>query len=44
LAAFCESLGTKLTSEELEAALLILDESGDGNISYEEFAEWWLDE
>jgi len=44
LAAFCESLGTKLSPEELEAALLILDESGDGNISYEEFAEWWLDE
>jgi hypothetical protein len=44
LAAFCESLGTKLSEEELEAALLILDESGDGCISYEEFAEWWLDE
>ena len=44
LAAFCETLGTKLTPEELEAALLILDESGDGNISYEEFAEWWLDD
>jgi len=44
LAAFCESLGTKLSPDELEAALLILDESGDGNISYEEFAEWWLDE
>jgi Ca2+-binding EF-hand superfamily protein len=37
-------LGTKLKPDELEAALLILDESGDGNISYEEFAEWWLDE
>lgn len=44
LAAFCESLGTKLTEDELEAALLILDESGDGQISYEEFAEWWLDD
>jgi hypothetical protein len=44
LADFCESLGTKLTPEELEAALLILDESGDGQISYEEFAEWWLDD
>jgi hypothetical protein len=44
LAAFCESLGTKLSADELEAALLILDESGDGQISYEEFAEWWLDD
>jgi len=44
LAAFCESLGTKLSPDELEAALLILDESGDGQISYEEFAEWWLDD
>ena len=33
LAAFCESLGTKLSPDELEAALLILDESGDGQIS-----------
>jgi hypothetical protein len=44
LAAFCETLGTKLSPEELEAALLILDESGDGQISYEEFAEWWLED
>lgn len=44
LAAFCETLGSKLSPEELEAALLILDESGDGQISYEEFAEWWLED
>jgi len=36
-------LGTNLNTEELEAALLILDESGDGQISFDEFADWWLD-
>ncbi len=44
LGKFCATLGTVLNEEELEAALLILDESGDGQISFDEFADWWLDD
>jgi hypothetical protein len=37
----CADLGLQLDEEELEAALAILDENGDGSISFEEFYDWW---
>ena len=30
-----------LSSEELEAALSMMDEDGDEEIDFEEFFEWW---
>ena len=38
----CADLGLILDDDELEAALAILDENGDGDISLEEFYDWWL--
>ena len=38
----CADLGLELDDDELEAALAILDENGDGDISLEEFYDWWL--
>jgi hypothetical protein len=38
----CADLGLVLDDDELEAALAILDENGDGDISFEEFCDWWL--
>ena len=37
----CRELGTVLNNEELKAALTLLDSNGDGNISYEEFKNWY---
>jgi len=36
--------GYRLSLEELEMALKRLDDSGDGNIQYEEFLAWWRQE
>jgi ankyrin repeat protein len=38
----CADLGLELDDDELETALAILDENGDGDISFEEFCDWWL--
>ena len=37
----CRELGTVLNNEELKAALTLLDSNGDGNVSYEEFKNWY---
>lgn len=41
LAALCSDLGTTLSRNELEAALVTLDKNGDGAISYDEFVFWY---
>lgn len=41
LAALCRSLGSTLTLNELESALLILDQNGDGKINLQEFLSYW---
>jgi len=41
LAALVASLGTTLTLNELEAALLLLDRNDDGKITFEEFLSWY---
>jgi len=41
LAALCQALGSSLDHNELEAALTLMDTSGDGKISKEEFFGWW---
>lgn len=37
----CRSLGYNLTNSELELDMKLLDLSGDGQISYSEFSDWW---
>jgi Ca2+-binding EF-hand superfamily protein len=41
LAALCQSLGASLTKHELEVALFVLDDDGDGSIKAIEFLRWW---
>ena len=41
LAALCQSLGSPLDYNSLEAAVLLLDKDGNGRIDYVEFANWW---
>lgn len=42
LAALSEELGTKLTEEQLDAALLDLDLNGDGVVDLDEFCRWYF--
>jgi Ca2+-binding EF-hand superfamily protein len=42
LAALCLTLGTTLTRNELETALFLLDKDGNGEVSEEEFLNWYL--
>eukprot|EP01101_Sappina_pedata_P011524 TRINITY_DN7763_c0_g1_i1.p1 TRINITY_DN7763_c0_g1~~TRINITY_DN7763_c0_g1_i1.p1 ORF type:complete len:179 (+),score=85.43 TRINITY_DN7763_c0_g1_i1:31-567(+) len=37
----CEDMGHKLSPQELAVAIKLLDHSGDGKISYDEFSKWW---
>jgi len=37
-----QTLGVHLTTEEIATAFLEIDESGDGEISYEEMIEWLM--
>lgn len=41
LAQLCANLGSNLSHNELEAALFVLDANGDGQVSFEEFLQWW---
>ncbi|KJE93370.1 hypothetical protein CAOG_04169 [Capsaspora owczarzaki ATCC 30864] len=41
LKSLCYDLGHPLSPVELDLALKMLDENGDGKISYNEFAQWW---
>lgn len=41
LAKLTAALGSSLSLNELESALFILDTSGDGKVSLEEFLAWW---
>lgn len=44
---FVELLGTvgpRPTEEEAQLAFTIIDESGTGYVSFDEFARWWLDQ
>jgi len=41
LSRLCADLGCALTRNELEAALVVLDADGDGNISFPEFLSWY---
>eukprot|EP01041_Mallomonas_annulata_P005298 gene5298-10596_t len=41
LAKLCVALGSPLTYDQLEAAVLLLDSNGDGVVEYKEFLEWW---
>jgi EF-hand domain pair len=42
LAKMCLSLGTTLTRNELESALFLLDKDGNGQVSEQEFLDWYL--
>jgi Ca2+-binding EF-hand superfamily protein len=42
LASLCQSLGSPLTLNELESAILVLDVNGDGKITYGEFLKWYV--
>ena len=44
LARLCHSLGSKLTHNELQAAITSLDANRDGYIQEEEFLRWWRGE
>ena len=37
----CTSLGHKLSPAELESAFFILDRSGEGNVSLDDFQQWY---
>lgn len=41
LARLCSDLGTTLSRNELESALVTLDKDGDGAITYDEFVSWY---
>lgn len=41
LAMLTQSLGSKLSLNELESALFLLDTNSDGKIQYSEFLDWW---
>eukprot|EP01038_Epipyxis_sp_PR26KG_P009408 gene9408-12669_t len=41
LAALCQSLGSKLTLNELESAIFLLDRNANGKIEYDEFLQWY---
>lgn len=41
LISLCKSLGAELTRDQAEAAIKMLDKSGDGFVSLEEFTAWW---
>ncbi|PRP84008.1 hypothetical protein PROFUN_08605 [Planoprotostelium fungivorum] len=37
----CYSSGHFLSDRELDSAIAVIDRSGDGKISYDEFVSWW---
>lgn len=41
LAAVCAELGSRLSHQELEGAILTLDCNRNGEVEYEAFVEWW---
>ena len=38
----CEEMGSRLSHNELETALILLDQNGDGQIDWNEFRDWWM--
>ena len=42
--AVCAALGTTLKKNELETAVFIMDKNEDGQISFDEFRNWWVGE
>lgn len=41
LAVLCAELGSRLSHQELEGAILCLDANRNGEVEYEAFVEWW---
>ena len=41
LATICADLGSRLSHQELEGAILTLDANRNGEVRYEDFLEWW---
>ena len=41
LSKLCKEMGTPLSLNELESALLVLDVDGNGKITYDEFLRWY---
>lgn len=41
LAVVCAELGSRLSHQELEGAILTLDSNRSGEVEYEQFLEWW---
>jgi Ca2+-binding EF-hand superfamily protein len=41
LAELCKSLGSPLSYNVLESAILLLDKNNDGKIQYDEFLAWY---
>ena len=34
--------GTELSDEDLDAAMAIMDDDGNGTVDYQEFSDWWI--
>jgi Ca2+-binding EF-hand superfamily protein len=41
LATICAELGSRLSHQELETAILTLDANRHGEVEYDDFVEWW---
>jgi len=41
LATICAELGSRLSHQELEGAILTLDANRNGEVAYDDFVEWW---
>lgn len=41
LAVLCAELGSRLSHQELEGAILTMDCNRNGEVEYESFLEWW---
>jgi len=42
LGVVCKELGCEFSNEELNAIFMVLDEDGNGELSFDEFANWWF--
>ena len=38
----CERLGKKMTSEQIDAAMVEMDEHKNGSVDADEFVHWWI--